>query len=142
LTYHQTSEFKTVSDPKALKSLLRWFDQFQAAPIPHKIWLQCQLALIEGFTNAVRHAHAGMATDTPIRIQVTISSQDINIWVWDQGPGFNFDAILGNKLADHSQNEEGGRGLKIMYLVADEISYRPMEHRGNCLHMRKNYRDG
>ena len=53
--------------------------------MPHKIWLQCQLALIEGFTNAIRHAHAGMAADTPIRIQVTVSHQDINIWILGSG---------------------------------------------------------
>jgi serine/threonine-protein kinase RsbW len=141
LTYHQTSQFEAASDPKALRGLLRWFDQFQAAPMPHKIWLQCQLALIEGFTNAIRHAHAGMAEDTPIRIQVTVSHQEINIWIWDQGPGFSFDAILDNKLADRSQDDEGGRGLMIMYLVADEISYQPLDHKGNCLHIRKTYKD-
>lgn len=120
--------------------MLTWFDQFQQAPIPHKIWLQCQLALIEGFTNAIRHAHAGMAADTPIRIQVTVSDHDIDIRIWDRGPGFNFDSILNNKLSVTRQDAEGGRGLKIMYLVADKISYAPLEGRGNCLHIQKTYR--
>lgn len=141
MTYHQTSQFETTTDPKALKALLTWFDQFQAAPIPHKVWLQCQLALIEGFTNAIRHAHAGLATDTPILIQVSVSEQDVDIYIWDQGPGFKFDSILDHKLATSSKDAEGGRGLKIMYLVADEISYQPVDNKGNCLHIHKNYRE-
>jgi serine/threonine-protein kinase RsbW len=140
LTYHQTSQFETVSDPKALKALLHWFEQFQTAPIPHKVWLQCQLALIEGFTNAIRHAHAGLAVDTPIRIQVAVSDQTIDMRIWDRGPGFSFDSILSRKLAATSKEAEGGRGLKIMYLVADKISYQPVEGQGNCLHIHKTYR--
>jgi serine/threonine-protein kinase RsbW len=139
LTYHQTSQFETATNPKALKALLMWFEQFQAAPIPHKVWLQCQLALIEGFTNAIRHAHAGLGEDTPVRIEVTVSDQDIDIRIWDQGPGFSFDDILDNKLSVSSQDAEGGRGLRIMYLVADDISYQPLEHQGNCLHIHKSY---
>jgi len=141
LTYQQTHQFETVTDPKALRSLLDWFNQFQTAPIPHKVWLQCQLALIEGFTNAIRHAHADLAAETPIKIQVAVSDRDIDIWVWDQGPGFRFDEILDTKLASTSQEAEGGRGLKIMYMVADEISYQPVEGQGNCLHIHKTYRD-
>jgi serine/threonine-protein kinase RsbW len=139
LTYHRTSQFETTTDPKALKALLVWFDQFQTAPIPHKIWLQCQLALTEGFTNAIRHAHAGLASDTPIRIEVTVSENDIDMRIWDQGPGFSFDSMLDNKLSVNRQDAEGGRGLKIMYLVADELSYEPLDGQGNCLHIHKTY---
>ena len=141
MTYHQTSQFETATDPKALKALLTWFEQFRAAPIPHKVWLQCQLALIEGFTNAIRHAHGDLTADTPIRIQVSVSDRDIDIWIWDRGPGFSFDSILNDKLATSSKDAEGGRGLKIMYLVADEISYGPTKNEGNCLHIRKTYRE-
>ncbi len=140
MTYHHSSQIEIATDPKALKQLLTWFDQFQTDPVPRKIWLQCQLALSEGFTNAVRHAHAGLAADTPVRIDVRVSDHDIDIRIWDQGPGFSFESILDNKLTTSNQEAEGGRGLKIMYLVADEISYRPIEGQGNCLHIRKTYR--
>ena len=140
LTYYQSSQFETSTDPKALKALLSWFDQFREAPLPHKVWLQCQLALIEGFTNAVRHAHVGLAPETPIRIEVVISEQDIDMRIWDQGPGFSFDTILEDKLAVTKQDAEGGRGLKIMYLVADNISYLPAGNQGNCLHIHKTYK--
>lgn len=138
LSYQQTSQIQTPTDPTALKSVLAWFDQFQTAPIPHSLWLQCQLALIEGFTNAVRHAHTRRPTTTPVVIEVSISSCTIDMRIWDQGPGFDLDAVLKTKLTTHSPHDEGGRGLKIMYLVADQITYGPSEQ-GNCLHLHKTY---
>ena len=140
LTYHQRSQFETATDPKALKPLLNWFDQFRKAPMPHKVWLQCQLALIEGFTNAIRHAHAGLASETPIRIEIVVSDHDIDIRIWDQGPGFDLDDILEQKLAVTEKDAEGGRGLRIIYLVADKMSYQPVGDNGNCLHIHKTYR--
>ncbi|MBD2424744.1 ATP-binding protein [Phormidium sp. FACHB-1136] len=138
LSYQQTSQIQTPTDPTALKSVLAWFDQFQTAPIPHALWLQCQLALIEGFTNAVRHAHVGLPETTPVVIEVSISNCTVDVRIWDQGPGFDLNAVLKTKLSTHSPHDEGGRGLKIMYLVADQLSYTPSD-RGNCLHLHKTY---
>ena len=128
----------TPTDPQALKSVLTWFDQFQTAPLPHPLWLQCQLALIEGFTNALRHAHSGLPTTTPIIIEVSISSHTIDIRIWDQGPGFDLKAMLRSKLTTQTPQDEGGRGLKIMYLVADQLRYY-RNGQGNCLHLHKAY---
>ncbi|HIK44184.1 MAG TPA: ATP-binding protein [Leptolyngbyaceae cyanobacterium M65_K2018_010] len=139
LTYHQTGHIKILTDPTELKSVLAWFDQFQTAPIPRQLWLQCQLALIEGFTNAVRHAHVGLPTTTPIQIEVSISDQTIDIKIWDQGPGFDLNSVLKTKLNDHTQEDESGRGLKIMYRVADQLTYQVSTGQGNCLHLHKSY---
>ena len=70
----QQSIYETTTDPKALKDVLAWFDGFHALPIPQGDWLQCQLALIEGFTNAVRHAHKDLPHATPIAIAVTVTN--------------------------------------------------------------------
>jgi serine/threonine-protein kinase RsbW len=145
LTYQKTDHIEIPTDPTALKSVLAWFDQFQASPIPRQIWLQCQLALVEGFTNAVRHAHASLPASTPIQIEVSISDRAIDIRIWDQGPGFDLNEALKAKLkADDEQIEqdEGGRGLKIMYLVADKLTYQinvGQGSQGNCLHLHKIY---
>ncbi|PSN12193.1 anti-sigma regulatory factor [filamentous cyanobacterium CCT1] len=139
MTYQHTSQIETQTDPAALKSVLAWFDQFQAAPIPHNIWLQCQLALIEGFTNAVRHAHAGLPLATPVRIEVAVSDRTIDIRIWDQGPGFDLSSMLRHKITVNNPDSEGGRGLKIMYLVADRLTYEPVPDQGNCLHLHKSF---
>jgi serine/threonine-protein kinase RsbW len=139
LTYHQTSEILIPTDPTALKSVLAWFDQFQTAPIPHKIWLQCQLALIEGVTNAVRHAHAGLPPTTQVRVEVSIQADVIDICIWDQGPGFDLKTVLKQKLTADNREADGGRGLKIMYLVADRLTYDPCPGQGNCLRLKKTF---
>lgn len=139
LTYQHTSQIETQTDPTALKSVLAWFDQFQATPIPHNIWLQCQLALIEGFTNAVRHAHGGLPQETPVRIEVSVSDRTIDIRIWDRGPGFDLASMLRHKISVNNPDSEGGRGLKIMYLVADRLTYEPAPDQGNCLHLYKSF---
>jgi serine/threonine-protein kinase RsbW len=137
LAYQHTSQIETQTDPAALKAVLAWFDQFQPSPIPHSVWMQCQLALIEGFTNAVRHAHQGLSPATPVRIEVSLSDRTLDIRIWDQGPGFDLAAVLRQKIGVHNHDAEGGRGLKLMYLVADRLTYTPVEGGGNCLHLHK-----
>ncbi|MGB3137341.1 MAG: ATP-binding protein [Nodosilinea sp.] len=139
MTYQHTSQIETHTDPKELKSVLTWFDQFQSSPIPHNVWLQCQLALIEGFTNAVRHAHAGLPMATPVHIEVAVSDRAIDIRIWDQGVGFDLALVLRNKITANNPDSEGGRGLKIMYLVADRLTYEPTPGQGNCLHLHKTF---
>lgn len=129
--------FKTITDLDELKKVLHWFDTFQGPPIPQTVWLQCQLALIEGFTNAVRHAHADLPQATPISIEVIVTDEYIEIRIWDQGPGFDLDALLSQKLKRVNLSEPGGRGLVIIYKVADELGYHAAGKHRNCLYIRK-----
>jgi serine/threonine-protein kinase RsbW len=142
LSILKQSTYETETDPKALKGLLSWFDDFHELPIPQEAWLQCQLALIEGFTNVVRHAHRGLPVATPIVIEVCATDTHLDIKIWDQGPGFDFQAMLHQKLKTTTSDSEGGRGLRIMYRVADCVEYlRTPEHQ-NCLHIRKEFVTG
>ncbi len=118
---------------------MAWFDGFRIIPIPQEDWLQCQLALIEGFTNAVRHAHRGLPPDTLVSIEVTVADAYLDIKIWDQGPGFDFQAMLDQKLETTTADSEGGRGLRIMYRVADIVEYQQTSERGNCLHIHKQF---
>jgi serine/threonine-protein kinase RsbW len=139
LTYPQTSQIETETNPVALKAVLSWFDQFKSAPIPHQVWLQCQIAVIEGFTNAMRHAHVGLPESTPIKIEVSLTEDVIYIRIWDQGPGFDLMSTLRHKLNTTHRESEGGRGLKIIYLVADRLTYEPVAGVGNCLYLEKTF---
>ncbi|MFM7791814.1 MAG: ATP-binding protein, partial [Microcystis panniformis] len=42
--------FQVDSDLRSLDTVLKYFEQLEPAGIPKKDWLQCQLALAEGFT--------------------------------------------------------------------------------------------
>lgn len=131
---------QVLSDLRALDQVLSWFDQLYQPSIPKKVWLQCQLALAEGFTNAVRHAHKDLSSDVSIDIDVTLSPQCLELRIWDQGPPFDFEQRLqklGSKVDEHA---EGGRGIAILQKIADKLSYTRTEDNRNCLVIVKHYR--
>ncbi len=135
------SRLEIASTLDGLRVVLDWFDQFQTLPIPQIVWMQCQVALIEGFTNAVRHAHRGLPPETLVEVEAIAQSDSLTLRVWDRGPGFNFEATLKNKVKAMSPDNEGGRGLSIMGKVADEVQYLTEEpaqgDRRNCLQIHK-----
>ena len=126
---------------KALNQILSWFEQLQQPQIPKKIWLRCSLALAEGFTNAVRHAHKNHALEVPIDIEVKIADNTIEIRIWDYGPPFDLEAQL-RKMPEKEQNQTGGgRGLQLIQQTTDRFSYRRMVDNRNCLLLVKFYGD-
>lgn len=127
------------TDLNALSQVLSWFDQFSHPAMSQEIWLQCQLALAEGFTNAVRHAHRGKPEATPINIEVVVSDQALEMRIWDWGPGFNLEQQLAIAASVVSQEAEGGRGLQLMQNVADILCYTREADQRNCLLLVKRY---
>jgi serine/threonine-protein kinase RsbW len=121
-----------------LDPVLSWFAQFYEQRIPTSVWIRCQLALAEGFTNAVRHAHEGKRPDLPIDIQVAVCTESVEIKIWDSGDPFD----LEQKIKDMSEIDPeaaGGRGLKLMKDIANNLSYTRMPDGRNCLSIVKNY---
>ncbi len=56
--------------------------------------MQAQLALVEGFTNAVRHAHAHLSAPPRVNLSLQITSQVFCIQIIDHGEPFDFHAAL------------------------------------------------
>ncbi|MEB3358238.1 MAG: anti-sigma regulatory factor [Synechococcales bacterium] len=139
LTFSQQASLQTPTDLNALAQVLTWFDQFRASKMPPPIWLQCQLALAEGFTNAVRHAHRGLPVDTPIDIEVKVGDHCSEIRIWDYGPGFDFDDYLAHASDRVDKNAEGGRGLGLMKQISSSLSYSRIDDQRNCLLLIKYY---
>ncbi|MGB3612821.1 MAG: anti-sigma regulatory factor [Elainellaceae cyanobacterium] len=127
------------TDLNALPRVLSWFDQFQEPVLPHAAWLPCQLALAEGFTNAVRHAHEGKSADTPIEIEICIYDDVFEIRIWDYGPGFDFDQSIEQASLKLNQEAAGGRGLGLMKRIADTLHYTRTPDQRNCLLIVKHY---
>ena len=46
------------SNLEAMADLVEWFERKRPGGLDDMVWIQAQTALMEGFTNAVRHAHA------------------------------------------------------------------------------------
>ena len=122
------------SDLEGLSDVLSWFDQLNQPRIPHLVWLQCQLALAECFTNCVRHAHKDLPINTLVDIEVAILLDTLEIRIWDQGQPFDLVAKINQLSQSHGTNdsEEGGRGLMIISEVADKLSYERTTNGRNC----------
>jgi serine/threonine-protein kinase RsbW len=127
------THFQVTSDLNALNRVLFHFNQIHQPSIPTQFWLQCQLALVEGFTNAVRHAHKGLASNTPIEIKLTLCTESIEIRIWDCGQPFELEHPI--QTASKKQNDlaNGGRGLQILAKIADRLRYFRTKDERNCL---------
>ena len=82
------------SDLDEIETVLSWFGQLSDPSVPAELWMQAQLALVEGFTNAVRHAHADLDTPPPVQLSVQVTSQGFCVQILDQGTPFDFEAAL------------------------------------------------
>ncbi len=127
------------TDLNSLGQILSWFDQLDRQPVPEMTWLQCRLALAEGFANAVRHAHKDKSSETPIDIEVMIFTQYLRIQIWDHGGPFNLEQKLRDMPEQVDENDESGRGLKLMQRIADHLSYIKTSDNRNYLSIVKYY---
>jgi serine/threonine-protein kinase RsbW len=128
-----------VNSMTPLDLVLSWFEQLHPPQIPKSVWIRCQLALAEGFTNAARYAHKDKAPDLPIEIEVEVFAESLEIKIWDWGEPFD----LEQKIAEMSERVDleaaGGRGLKLMKDISDSLSYSRTAANQNCLSIVKNY---
>lgn len=122
-----------------LDQVLSWFSQLYDSRIPISVWIRCQLALAEGFTNAVRHAHNGKPANLPVDIQVAIFAEFVEIKIWDWGDPFDLEAKIKNISEKVDIEASGGRGLKLMKDIGDSLSYVRTADGRNCLSIAKNY---
>lgn len=123
------------TDLNELDRILRWLDQLEHLPIPKTVWWQCQLALVEGFTNAVRHAHKGLPMETPIDLEVTVFQESLEIRIWDYGTPFDLEAKL-KELREVERDPldcGGGNGLRLILKMADRVDYKRTSNRRNYL---------
>ena len=144
--HHAHLQVKT--DLTALDQVREWFDHHaHRDPVPEIVWMKCELALAEGFTNAVRYAHQGESV-VLIDLEIALFSDWLEIRVWDSGPPFNLYLELRQKLLKElldrqESNEfdlsEGGRGIKLMWKIADLLRYTRSANDRNCLLILKHY---
>jgi serine/threonine-protein kinase RsbW len=90
------------------------------------------LVLTEAMVNAIKHANAE-DPDKTVHIFINISDDELSIRVYDNGQGFDINAI---PPPDFTQLEDRGRGIFLIKSLMDSVSYRK-ECEGNVLEMRK-----
>ncbi len=131
---------KVNTDITAILEVLSWFEQINLPPISHQeIWWKCQTLLIEGFTNIVEHAHKNLPRETPIELEAERLDECIEIRIWSLGQPFDLERKLQETAKFEENDEERGRGLKIMSALADKLSYEYMPDNRYCLLISKYY---
>ncbi|NJR67805.1 MAG: ATP-binding protein [Synechococcales cyanobacterium CRU_2_2] len=125
------------SNLQALATVLAWFDQLSQVFNSQEDWDKCRIALAEGFTNAVKHAHGHLPPETPIELEVFCGEASVEMQIWDQGSVFDLDCYLAGLPPKSSQDAESGRGLRLIREIADHVSYRRTEDGRNCLRIAK-----
>lgn len=137
------------SDIYALAQLQEWFHQFQEL-LPNPTWMQCNLVLVEVFTNVVSYAHEGLPEETPIDIEITVNDTEhsLELRIWDFGEPFDLEAEIERATRESQKNQDfesvddiptGGRGLMIAKTVADDIRYDTLSDGRNCFVMTKSF---
>ncbi|MGB3265766.1 MAG: ATP-binding protein [Microcoleus sp.] len=90
----KTIHLQLNTDIKSVPQVLWWVEQLEDLPIPEAVLQQCKLATIEGFTNAVRHAHKNLPFQTPIDLEITVFNERLEVKIWDVGEPFDIQAKL------------------------------------------------
>ncbi|NJN24192.1 MAG: anti-sigma regulatory factor [Acaryochloridaceae cyanobacterium RL_2_7] len=121
----------------------QWFMQFCQPPLPREIWLEANAALIEGYTNAVRHAHRHLSQTQPVWINALLTPENLMFEIWDQGFPFNFEQELVSlkRLRDDPtfnplDREAHWGGLIFLKLIDQchwQIDYARYPDQSNCL---------
>lgn len=76
------------------RALLDWFEHSRPHGLDPMLWIQAQTALVEGFTNAVRHANAHLACPPPVEVAVEITPTHLKLKIRDGGSPFDISAAL------------------------------------------------
>jgi serine/threonine-protein kinase RsbW len=123
------------SDLTLLNKVQQWFEQFCVQHVFQFGWSEAQiyrlnLALAEGFTNAVRHAHRTLPPETTIEIEVCLWVDRLEIRIWDYGEPFNPDAIAE---PEPGTLQVGGYGWFLLRRLTDRVVYERSSDERNCL---------
>ncbi|KPQ33766.1 MAG: serine/threonine-protein kinase RsbW [Phormidesmis priestleyi Ana] len=108
-----------------LSTVQQWFHTQIAILAAQAPWIneqfdQLNLALAEGFTNAVRHAHTGLPSSTPVEIELLVELQQIEIRIFDQGDRFDPNSL---QEPQPGSLREGGYGWFLLRRLADQVTY-------------------
>jgi serine/threonine-protein kinase RsbW len=89
----------------ALEQVLAWFEQWRHPAVPPQLWMEAQLGLVEGFTNAVRHAHAHLVAPPDVTVSVQVASGLLCVEVIDHGEPFDLESAFAQLEEEMSEGD-------------------------------------
>ncbi|BAT52453.1 Putative Anti-Sigma regulatory factor [Nostoc sp. NIES-3756] len=140
----QHDQLTIKSELKLLNQVQQWFEDFCLKYLAQLGWTETQLyrlnlALAEGFTNAVRHAHRTLPPETTIEIEVSLWINKIELRIWDHGKPFDPNAIAE---PEPGTLQVGGYGWFLLRRLTDRVEYERSEDGRNCLVIVKHLKEG
>jgi serine/threonine-protein kinase RsbW len=91
-----------------------------------------RLAVEEAVINGIKHGHGGDPSKQ-VRIQYSVTPEQVLVAIEDEGPGFNPDAVP-NPLAAENLERPSGRGVFLMRCYMTWVQF---SERGNAVTMCK-----
>lgn len=88
-----------------------------------------RLALVEAYSNVVRHAHKEQP-EVPVLLKLEIKDHNLALEIWDSGSGFDLDTYMP---PEPGVCQEGGYGWLIMKRLMDRVEYQLQVNGKNCL---------
>ena len=92
--------------------------------------LNFRVGLTEALANAVLYGN-GSDPRKSVRVEVSLGPGHVDLWVVDQGGGFDPDAVPDPTLPDNLERA-GGRGLFLIRQLMDEVEF---NDRGNAIRL-------
>lgn len=146
----QQEHLTVKTDITLLIDVLEWFEQFCHQNLSRLCWLadgsdrlnlaldMLKLALDEGFTNAVRHAHKHLPAETPIDLELSLWDDRLEIRIWDRGEPFDPPPLVA---PDPDKLPTGGYGWFLIRSIADKVVHERCTDGRNCLLLIKRKRE-
>lgn len=104
--------------------------------------IELATSVIEAGTNAIQHGHRHDRSRM-VDFRFFLGEEALEIWVTDQGPGFDVDSVL---RSDPTRPEDllksRGRGIFIMRAMMDVVEFEVLPGRGTVVHLVKARRGG
>lgn len=128
------TELQVPSDLRFLSIVENWLLDSLALELQEEADWQYQsrrlrLALVEAYSNVVRHAHRGQP-DLPITIRLELEARSLHLEIWDHGQGFDLSTYLP---PTPEARQEGGYGWLILNRLMDRVEYQMRINGRNCL---------
>jgi serine/threonine-protein kinase RsbW len=138
----QQSHLRVKTDLNEITQVLEWFGKFDNLCVIDRVLMYAKIALAEGFTNAVRHAHQHRHPDTPIDIYAFVFPHYLEVCIWDEGEAFDLANLMDTveqqypNLLEHEEHWGGTIFKKLSTDYGWKIHYRCPAAPGsdrNCL---------
>jgi len=91
--------------------------------------IRLRLALVEAYSNVVRHAHRDQP-NLPLILKLEFRDRELSLEIWDRGAGYDSSNYLAPAPED---KQEHGYGWLILNRLMDRVEYRLQIDGGNCL---------